>query len=91
MTVVASVRRIEWEEAPPNFLVVFPLGALEGAPLAASFAEIVEMIEVAEESGLYYDASCRRKRMSPVAADPALARRLWEKSVLWCGLEDEDL
>jgi len=31
-TSVASIRRVEWEEAPPNFLVVFPDGALDTAP-----------------------------------------------------------
>ncbi len=31
-TVVASIRGVEWEQEPPNFLVVFPEGALEAAP-----------------------------------------------------------
>ena len=31
-TVVASIRRVDWEQEPPNFLVVFPVGALEAAP-----------------------------------------------------------
>lgn len=30
--VVGSLRRVEWDQDPPNFLVLFPEGALEGAP-----------------------------------------------------------
>lgn len=29
---VASVRRVDWQQVRPNFLVVFPRGVLEGAP-----------------------------------------------------------
>jgi putative ABC transport system permease protein len=46
-TVVTSIRRIEWEEAPPNFLVVFPAGALESAP---QFHVLVSGVETPEAS-----------------------------------------
>ncbi len=46
-TVVASIRRIEWEEAPPNFLVVFPEGALDGAP---QFHVVVSRVDTREAS-----------------------------------------
>ena len=45
--VVSSVRRVEWEEAPPNFLIVFPAGALEAAP---QFHVIVSSIDSPEAS-----------------------------------------
>ena len=41
------MRRIEWEEAPPNFLVVFPLGALESAP---QFHVLVSSVDTPESS-----------------------------------------
>jgi len=46
-TVVASVRRIEWEEAPPNFLVVFPEGAIDAAP---QFHVLVSRVDTQEAS-----------------------------------------
>jgi len=46
-TEVASIRRIEWEEAPPNFFVVFPAGALEAAP---QFHVLVADIATQEDS-----------------------------------------
>jgi putative ABC transport system permease protein len=46
-TEVASIRRIEWEEAPPNFLVVFPAGALEAAP---QFHVVVSRVETPQAS-----------------------------------------
>ncbi len=46
-TVVTSIRRIEWEEAPPNFLVVFPAGALDEAP---QFHVVVSRVDTREAS-----------------------------------------
>ncbi len=46
-TVIASIRRIEWQEAPPNFLVVFPEGALDGAP---QFHVLVSRVDTREAS-----------------------------------------
>jgi putative ABC transport system permease protein len=46
-TMVASVRRIEWEEAPPNFLVVFPEGAIDAAP---QFHVLVSRVDTQEAS-----------------------------------------
>jgi len=48
-TVIASIRRVEWEEAPPNFLVVFPEGALEAAP---QFHVLVSSVDTREASAL---------------------------------------
>lgn len=46
-TTVASIRRIEWKEAPPNFLVVFPDGALDAAP---QFHVLVSRVDTPEAS-----------------------------------------
>ncbi|MCH7824071.1 MAG: FtsX-like permease family protein [Acidobacteria bacterium] len=46
-TVIASIRRVEWEEAPPNFLVVFPQGALDGAP---QFHVLVSRVDTRQAS-----------------------------------------
>jgi retinol dehydrogenase-12 len=41
---------------------------------------------VANDTGLYYD-TCAVKTPSVIAQDPALARRLWERSVAWTGAD----
>ncbi len=38
--------------------------------------------KVANDTGLYYD-TCAVKTPSVTAQDPALAKRLWERSVAW--------
>ncbi|MFQ5743641.1 MAG: ABC transporter permease, partial [Acidobacteriota bacterium] len=44
---VGSLRRVDWQRRPPNFLVVFPLGVLEEAP---QFHVVVSRVESRQAS-----------------------------------------
>lgn len=48
-TVVASIRKVDWQRVQPNFFVVFPEGILEDAP---KFHVLVTRTETDEESAL---------------------------------------
>jgi len=74
-------RRLPWPVRP-----LVKLGMLSNADGAKTTLYCATSPEVAEEDGLYYD-SCRKKTPSDLALDDALARRLWEKSVEFTGVD----
>lgn len=70
-------RRVPWPVRP--LMKLFMISETEGAKttLYCALAN-----ETKNESGQYYD-KCRRREPSMTSKDPALAERLWEKSVEW--------
>lgn len=74
-----------WREVPwplRSIIKVFMRSSEEGAATSIWCATAPELVN---QTGRYYD-SCREKRPSPLAEDPALSKELWERSAEWTGI-----
>jgi len=75
-------RRVPW--GVRHLLKLFLLTSEEGARATLHCAT---SDEVKDHTGRYYDEDTREKRPSKLAFDEALAKKLWERSAEWTGLE----
>ena len=74
-----------WREVPWGLRQVLKLFLLSNEEGARTSLHCATALEVAGQTGLYYD-KCREKQPSRVALDDALAGELWERSAAWTDL-----
>ena len=71
-----------WRQIPQPFRWLMKLGMISNEDGAKTSLYCATSPEVANDDGLYYD-TCKPKRPSKLAQEPALATELWARSEAW--------
>ncbi len=76
-----------WRSVPWPIRPLMKLGMISPEQGAVTTLHCATAPQLAGESGLYYD-KCQTRRPSALGRDAELAAQLWQRSLLWAGIDD---